>query len=489
MWRSFTLLIAGVLAYGCVSPAPARWTARPAVPPPDFTTTEHWEGYVDHRVIITLDVKKDQLCWSAEGRIPALGDVQMSFGSGREPLPWPSENHREPSRWRTTVHVLPWGDCELDVWRNEQDGLLGVICIYGAYYDVQMKRVPPAEPARPPTPWEPSHGTPYRSEEVKFNSGTVEIAGELTIPAGRGPHPAILLLSGGGATDRDGNAFAGQGDSYYRCIADHVTQCGFTVLRTDDRGVGGSSGERETATLGELADDALAAVELLAGRRDVQQDRIGLMGYSEGGNVAAIAASRSKAVSSVVLLAPLSVPSGTNYIGQLRRHMVREIADARRAARPEAEARRFWEECIELERQISVALRAGVEPSDLRRQLEEPKLFKQRAIDDALRQVASARRVFARRHDPSTVLSSIKVPALAVYFGKDDIVPQDVNEPPLRAAIAHGGNSQFSVTVFPEYGHNMCSVEPERIMPALPRVPAQDVLAVVGEWLVDNAKR
>lgn len=136
-------------------------------------------------------------------------------------------------------------------------------------------------------------------EEVRFPSPAdgVVLAGALSRPAGAGPHPALVLVSGAGPHDRDGSI---AGHQPFRVLAEHFTRAGFVVLRLDDRGVGASGGDGEAATIATRAQDVLGAWRLLRDRSDVMS--VGLVGHSEGSTVAALVAAEQP-VSFVVSLA------------------------------------------------------------------------------------------------------------------------------------------------------------------------------------------
>jgi pimeloyl-ACP methyl ester carboxylesterase len=118
--------------------------------------------------------------------------------------------------------------------------------------------------------------------------------------------PAVVLVGSSGPTDRDGLVV---GIPVLGQIADALATAGFIVVRYDKRGIGQSGGRAESATLTDYADDVRAAVKLLADRKDVDPKRISVIGHSEGGLVALIAASKDKRIASVGLLAT----PGTTY--------------------------------------------------------------------------------------------------------------------------------------------------------------------------------
>src|SRR5262245_40573384 len=116
----------------------------------------------------------------------------------------------------------------------------------------------------------------FRTEDVRFTNGPVTLSGTLTIPGGAGPFRAVVLLSGSGPQDRDSNLL---GFRPFKIMAEHFAQQGIAVLRCDDRGVGGSTGSYADSTTEEFASDALAGVEFLRQRHDIDKSRVGLVGH------------------------------------------------------------------------------------------------------------------------------------------------------------------------------------------------------------------
>lgn len=150
-------------------------------------------------------------------------------------------------------------------------------------------------------PQEPDRPLCYHEEEVRIAVGdSIHLAGTLTRPNEHKRHPAVVLVSGSGAQDRDESAF---GHRPFLVLSDMLTTRGFAVLRLDDRGVGGSTGDVYQATLDDLAGDVVAAAEHLAGRPDVDPVRISVVGHSEGGLVALLAAGRCPRIARVAMLA------------------------------------------------------------------------------------------------------------------------------------------------------------------------------------------
>lgn len=138
-------------------------------------------------------------------------------------------------------------------------------------------------------------------EEVVFESNGNKLAGTLFTPEGPGPYPAMAFLVGsGGVSQRLGEAW---GFYMWVTLAEHCVSKGIAVLLFDKPGLGGSMGNWETQTFDDRADDALAAVHFLQARHEVDRSKIGLIGHSQGGWIAQLAASKSKEVSFIITLA------------------------------------------------------------------------------------------------------------------------------------------------------------------------------------------
>ena len=191
------------------------------------------------------------------------------------------------------------GDTSTGTWSQAGNSLpLTLERRAGGTFELTLERTDEVA-AAPTRPQHPQPPYPYELEEVQVvSAGDVTLAGTLTRPRGNSPVPAAVLITGSGPQDRDE---ALMGHKPFHVLADHLTRQGVAVLRLDDRGVGDSTGSFATATSEDFADDALAAVAFLAGRNGIGP--IGLIGHSEGGLVAPMAANRSDHVAFVILLA------------------------------------------------------------------------------------------------------------------------------------------------------------------------------------------
>tara|TARA_R110001592_G_scaffold362525_1_gene676624 strand:- start:4959 stop:6335 length:1377 start_codon:yes stop_codon:yes gene_type:complete len=151
-------------------------------------------------------------------------------------------------------------------------------------------------------PQEPTKPHPYYSEDVKFENTKDEItlAGTLTLPEKEGNFPAVILISGSGPQNRDEELL---GHKPFLVLSDFLTKNGIAVLRFDDRGTAKSTGDFKNATTFDFATDVEYAIEYLQKRKEINKDKIGLIGHSEGGIIAPIIASENKYIDFIILMA------------------------------------------------------------------------------------------------------------------------------------------------------------------------------------------
>jgi uncharacterized protein len=121
---------------------------------------------------------------------------------------------------------------------------------------------------------------PYTAAAVRFNNGNVMLSGTVLSPRSSGKHAAMVFIHGSGAEGRWANGV----------VADYAARHGIVALIYDKRGVGESTGDWKTSQLDALAGDASAAVHVLALRADVDAQRVGVYGHSQGGFIAPLVA-------------------------------------------------------------------------------------------------------------------------------------------------------------------------------------------------------
>jgi pimeloyl-ACP methyl ester carboxylesterase len=189
-------------------------------------------------------------------------------------------------------------------------------------------------------------------ESVSIPSLGFNLAGTITKPSSAAPLPAVVLIGGSGPTDRDENV---AGIPIFGHLARELVAAGFFVVRYDKRGIGQSGGRAESVTIADYAEDARQVVLWLEKRKDVDKDRIGIIGHSEGALVAMLLAGRERGkVSALALLAGPSA-SGAEIVLEQQKHLLSKMAmdDEQRA------------EKVALQHKINTAVIKGVGWADL----------------------------------------------------------------------------------------------------------------------------
>ena len=189
----------------------------------------------------------------------------------------------------------------------------------GHAFPMELKKVdevpdvlPTPRSERPQNPKPPFN---YKSEDITYTNKdkSITYGATITIPNGKGPFPAVLLITGSGQQNRDEEIM---GHKPFAVIADYLTNNGYVVLRVDDRGVGKTTGDLENATSEDFAKDATVSLDYLEKRPEVNRKRLGLMGHSEGGMIAQMIAADRGDVDFVVFLAAPGVRSSQLMEGQ-----------------------------------------------------------------------------------------------------------------------------------------------------------------------------
>jgi fermentation-respiration switch protein FrsA (DUF1100 family) len=305
-------------------------------------------------------------------------------------------------------------------------------------------------------PQEPKPPFPYTTSEVTFTNAKagVTLAGTLTVPAGRGPFPGVVLVSGSGPQNRDEELM---GHKPFAVIADYLSRNGIAVLRYDDRGVGGSKGDFATATTFDFADDAESAFTYLSARPEVDPRRVGIAGHSEGGLIAPIVASRNPKVAFIVMLAGPGL-TGEDVLLTQQEAMERASGmDEKQVARVRevnkriyaivmrpgdlaanaAEARKAYLDAIESEPSLTDAQRKEAMDS----------------VDPTIAQLATPWMRTFMSIDPGTYLKKVRIPVLAMNGSKDLQVLADPNLAAVEADLKAAGNTRYKIAKLEGLNH------------------------------------
>ncbi|MDX1996646.1 MAG: alpha/beta fold hydrolase [Thermoanaerobaculia bacterium] len=432
----------------------------------------HWEGQIEipaSPLVFKVDFVE------TAGVVTGTLDIPIQ-GLKAHPL---GEISLDPTKVRFKLMGIP-GDPTFEGRLGEDGQLRGYLQQGGMAFPFRLGREAVAGPARPQEPKPPF---PYMERDWRVTSGEATLAGTLTLPPGDGPFPAVVLISGSGAQDRDETLM---GHRPFAVWADHLTRAGIAVLRLDDRGVGGSTGGPVDAhTTETFAGDALAAVSSLHAEPKIDAKRIGLVGHSEGGVVAPLAASRSQDVAFVVLLAGTGV-TGEEIVGL----QIAKLATAAGvpAATAELQAAGFRRVLAKVvagapEVEIRAGLRAAFE-----QQWAPAKLSEER-MEESIRAALGVYRTpwfrFFLAHDPRPALRQLKVPVLALNGELDAQVDADQNLPEIEKALREAANPDVTLRRLPGLNHLFQTAKTGALTEyaQIEETVAPEVLELVTEWI------
>jgi pimeloyl-ACP methyl ester carboxylesterase len=403
----------------------------------------HWEGKL---VLPTaeLDIKAD-LALEA-GSLTGTLDIPAQGAKGI-PL---ADFAIDGANIRFKMQGIP-GDPTFDGTLADGD-ITGKFLQGGGTFSFNLGReaIPP-----PNRPQEPKPPFPYDQEEVSYSNVDITLAGTLTLPKGSEKSPAALMITGSGPQNRDEALL---GHKPFLVIADHLTRAGIAVLRVDDRGVGGSTGNLAQSTSADFATDVLAGVEFLKTHDRINAGKIGVIGHSEGGIVGPLAASQSDDIAFVVMLAGTGVPG--SEILPLQLEMIakaegvpQETIDKQLALQNKILALLASDTSTE---EIEAPFREVVaEQVDLAIELagEDTEIPREQAIDQAVQQVLNPWFRFFVNYDPKPALTKVSVPVLVLNGELDTQVDADQNLPEIEKALKNGGNKDFTIKRLPSLNH------------------------------------
>lgn len=335
---------------------------------------------------------------------------------------------------------------------------------------------------RPQDPVEPY---PYKTEELSFSNGAINIAGTLSLPEGEGPFAAVVMITGSGPQDRN-EALAGHRP--FLVLADAMTKAGFAVLRTDDRGVGGTTGDLSQASYEDLAGDVMAAIAFLAEREDIDASKIGLFGHSEGGFIAPLVASKQD-IAFLISMAGPSV-SGAEVLNLQNRLILEQEGASEEEIQAQlnylqslgdALSREAYSEAKALTEARVRESFANADPADLPDEAMQEQLLEM--------QVASVATPYFRNifvFDPQPYLKELDMPVLAFYGHKDIQVDAEQNQEPLELALAN--NADATIRVFEGLNHLMQPADTGALSEyeTIDITIAPEVLELVTSWLSER---
>ena len=431
-WVVFTALLILLESFGSLAHAAQHSLAG------------HWEGVINQpggklKVIVDFKQENDKTTGTIE--IPAAAVFK-----------WPLQiDYKSPA----LDFKLPGPTNISFVGEISENSIAGKVS-FGNYLDNFYLKRKAAKPL------------PYKEEEVRFQNGDVMLAGTLFVPLTKGPHPAVFLLPGSGAADREAEWF----------YADQFARRGIAALTYDKRGVGASTGNWELASFDDFAGDAIAGIQYLQSRKDIKRGQAGLYGRSHGGMVAPLAAARSRDVAFIINVSGNAAPVTRQIIydnqNQMRAAGVSEddIADAVAYLNQKYEVARTGRGWTELKAKIDELQSRQTswleDYAGAPKSLEDLQFFWQVQFS----------------YDPERAWQKVKCPVLGVFGEKDTSTPVMESVSIMKHALKRAGNKDYVLKVFSGADHALLRwpKDESRHWPVL----AKSFLNTMMNWLTSH---
>ncbi len=298
---------------------------------------------------------------------------------------------------------------------------------------------------------------PFGETEVTFanHDAGITLSATLTLPDLDAPVPAVVFVHGSGPLDRDEN---GLGHKPFRVIAHHLGAHGVASLRFDKRGVGRSQGSFDSATLADFADDVIGAVESLSSTREVDAERVGLVGHSEGGMTALTAAAESTRISQVVMLGSPVLSGKENLACALA---TLAIGDFERGDR-------YEEIRTQVGALVDMVLDQRRTRAESKRMAVAAELLAPVIVNDRTTLILGTNHMSGEElvgllsspclgpclsWEPATTVPQVDCAVLALYGSKDVQVPSVENAEMARRILADAGTSNYTVETVADANH------------------------------------
>jgi pimeloyl-ACP methyl ester carboxylesterase len=268
-----------------------------------------------------------------------------------------------------------------------------------------------------------------------------------------------------------------------------LTRAGIAVLRVDDRGTGESGPSHESDTTETFVTDVLAGVEFLKTRAEVDPKKIGLIGHSEGGLIAPMAAAKSGDVAFVVMLAAPGV-TGREILVLQNELILRSMGV------PEKKLTQL----VEAQKAVVNALTTGKSEADLDSAITDlvraqssdmpgmPALTDEEMgnmVQSARRQLTSPWMRFFLQFDPAIALRDVRVPVLALNGSKDLQVDADQNLPVIERTLKAAGNADVTVKKLDGLNHLFQKAQTGSLQEygVIEETFNEDAMKLIADWI------
>jgi hypothetical protein len=348
----------------------------------------------------------------------------------------------------------------------------------------KQKLVRPQEPIKPYS---------YYSEGVTFENkkAGISLAGTLTLPKKKGVFPVVILISGSGPQNRDEELL---GHKPFLVLSDFLTKNGIAVLRYDDRGTALSKGDFKTATSADFATDVESAIAYLKTRKEINKNKIGLLGHSEGGLIAPMVASKSKDVAFIVLLAGIGMQGDSLLL--LQKKLIEEASGVSKEdiQKGQLSNRKIFDivkkstSLEQLNADLTIHFKQIVK--DIPNHQKPAEMSDDDFVKLQVKQIASPWIQYFIKYNPEATLEKVKCPVLAMNGEKDLQVPPKENLEAIKKAITKGGNKRVTTKELPNLNHlfQECKTGSPDEYATIEQTYSPIVLNEIVKWLQTQTK-
>ncbi|MEH6656318.1 alpha/beta hydrolase family protein [Leeuwenhoekiella marinoflava] len=362
---------------------------------------------------------------------------------------------------------------------------------YGNTYNIKFRRVTGLQPLM--FPQHPKGDLPYSIKEIEFKGEKTKLTygGTLVIPKETKNYPLAFLLNGTGQQDRN---YTYSGHQFFTVLADALARSGIASFRMDDRGIGGTTGDFQQATIEDFVMDLEDAKTYLKDQKYIDAEYMGIIGHSEGGVVASIASAKDKDLKFMVSLSGVGVNGlkildlqntailkayqipDTTVVHQmdLFNNLFKTVYTNQNPDSLEAELNttvKTWMHGKNQELLKAVQLADGRDQNLVYR-------FYSNAKSDAYQ--------YMLHYEPQDFLPDIKIPVLAINGGSDILVPAEENLAGFKKYLTN--SSDFSFKIYPGLNHmyQHCTTCTSEEIKTLDEVFAPEVLNDISKWIINN---
>ncbi|MCX5666337.1 MAG: alpha/beta fold hydrolase [Candidatus Omnitrophica bacterium] len=295
----------------------------------------------------------------------------------------------------------------------------------------------------------------YDEEAVKFNNKKILLEGTLTIPKKSSPVPAVLLLGGMNGSDREEQGLFTQ-------LAGRLGESGFVVLRFDGRGIGSSGGSSLSATSGEHYEDSMAALDYLLKRKEVDAEKIAIIGHGEGAFFASKLTPDKKNIKALILMSPVISPGGETGISF---DNLNEMAKKLK-----------WDD-----QYFKLAMKSRMETIEMVKKSKGDwiSLLRIRCFLKKLREDLEI--------NPIDIIRKVEAPALILHGKEDELVPAKAAST-IDKALEDSGNANHKLIYYGYLGHFFGKITTDGLSRMHYSVD-ENVLSTISKWLDENLSK